>query len=397
MSSALPAGGALRDPKALFSLLCPNGLLAEAASDRCMGNSEASVCAAFSQWPVILQANISRLAAFELLALLQDFESTQLAGVGLAGASLVSACILAAGGGYTGLMVRPERKSYGARRKIEGLPDPAAKVAVVVDALGTGRLLLDAIRSLEDGGMTVEGVVGLIELPYRGGAEELRSLGYRVATVFNSHSDYESPAKTETTSTMRMPAHLRPRQPQWSISKVPDGLHPAHAARVVAEHLVSTGEVLTPPRYFEQDENGSGGVWVSLRRRSDDHRVARNGFWHFDALESDVPIDVVLATAMTVQSCRPALTGEKLAELKIAVTFFSALEAVAPTALDFSRYGIVVRSRPFPSKMGGALPDTQYFTSTFEQYRHARETNAGIGAFEPHDVFRHPVTKRIEP
>jgi hypothetical protein len=51
----------------------------------------------------------------------------------------------------------------------------------------------------------------------------------------------------------------------------------------------------------------------------------------------------------------------------------------------------------FPSKMGGALPNTQAFISEVEQYRQARVTNAGIVPGEPHDLFRHDVFKYVEP
>jgi hypothetical protein len=83
--------------------------------------------------------------------------------------------------------------------------------------------------------------------------------------------------------------------------------------------------------------------------------------------------------------------------LKIAVTFLSELEPIAPRGLDFDRYGIVAQSRVFPHKCGGALPNTQVFISEIEQYRQARETNAGIVSGEPHDLFRHDVTKHVEP
>jgi orotate phosphoribosyltransferase/AMMECR1 domain-containing protein len=367
-------GGGHGDRQALYSLLFPTE------------NPAADAPTTASQWRVVLHPEGAGLAARALLALLADFESNQLAGVHLAGAALVSACVLEAGGRYTGLMVRPHRKNYGPRRQVEGQVHPASKVVIVTDVLHSGRSFLNAARALEENGIVVEGLVALAAWPHGGGAERARGLGYRVGVVF------ELSGKSE-----RQPKHVRPPEPQWSASRVPDGLHPAHVVRMVAVHFLQSGEILTPPATLQGENDGRGGVFVSLRRKSDDHRVARSGFWHFYPQEACPAVDVVLAAMLTIQSCRPALTLETLAELKIAVTFFSGLELVPPAALDFERYGIVVRSRSSPAKMGGALPDTQYFTSTLEQYRHARETNARISAFEPHDVFRHRVAKCVEP
>jgi hypothetical protein len=64
--------------------------------------------------------------------------------------------------------------------------------------------------------------------------------------------------------------------------------------------------------------------------------------------------------------------------------------------LDFDRFGIVAQSRIWPHKRGGALPNTQVFISEIEQYRQAREVNARIAPGEPHDLFRHELTKYVE-
>ena len=65
--------------------------------------------------------------------------------------------------------------------------------------------------------------------------------------------------------------------------------------------------------------------------------------------------------------------------------------------MDFDRYAIVVRSEISRRKLGGALPNTQVFVSEIEQYKHAWKRNAGLARTEPHELFRHVVTKLIEP
>ena len=149
--------------------------------------------------------------------------------------------------------------------------------------------------------------------------------------------------------------------------------------------------------HFAREVDGRGGVFVSFRERYSDHRLVRDGFWHFDLEDADPCRDLVLATVKTLISPRGVVTPENLTKLKIAVSFFSPLEKVMPGKLDFMRYGIVVRSSGFETKIGGALPNTQLYTSEIEQYTHARWRNAKISTIEPHDLFRHEITKCVEP
>src|SRR5262249_24109299 len=143
------------------------------------------------------------------------------------------------------------------------------------------------------------------------------------------------------------------------------------------------------PRCLDRDYDARGGTYVSFRRRTDDYRFARDGFWHFDPSQADPARDVVLATIDTLERSNIQLTPGDLGDMKMAVSFFGALEEISPRLLNFDRYGIVVRSRIWPNKLGGALPNTQVFISDIEQYRHARYTNAGIADGEPHTLYRH--------
>jgi orotate phosphoribosyltransferase len=342
-------------------------------------------------WPLTMTADGSTLIADEILDVLGGFQATQIAAYGVGSMPLMVACVLRGRGGYTGLTVREEIKRYGACRQIEGATYGSQRVVLVDDSINSGTSLMAGVRILEGAGYTVEGAVCLVNFSCGGGVERARARGYRVVTLFDIWDDVQMPRPD------RPPLYLRHMPERWSDERVPDGLHPACVARRVAEHLIATGEVLRPPARFAQQETGPGGVWVSFRRRDDDRRLAREGFWHFDPHDADPTRDVVIATAGTVRALGASLTPQVLDELKIAVTFFSELNSVEPRDLDFRRYGVVVRSRHIPAKMGGALPNTQLFTSSFEQYRHARVTNARIGAFEPHEVFIHDVRKRVEP
>jgi len=56
-----------------------------------------------------------------------------------------------------------------------------------------------------------------------------------------------------------------------------------------------------------------------------------------------------------------------------------------------------VRSQERPGWMGGALPRMPGILNEWDQYQHARITNAGLVSFEPHTIFRHDVVKAVEP
>lgn len=344
----------------------------------------------FYAWPITMTAGGLRIMAREMLRVLEGFEATQLAAYGFGAVPLMSATLLAGEGRYTGLVVRPERKAHGALRQVDGCGVRPGRVVLLDDALSSGKSFTEACRVLEDEGFDVEGTACVVEFPYRGGRDRASARGFRVAAMFDIWDDLGMAAPPKP------PAFVRSLPARWSRDVVPAGLTPATAARLVAEHFVATGQALRPPESFDTDQDGRGGVFVSLRRRSDDHRLARRGFWHFEAADADPCRDLVIATVQTVESMRSRPRAEPLGDLKLGVTFFGPLERVAPSELDFFHYGVVVRSRVVPGKMGGALPNTQFFTSTYEQYRHARWTNAKIPHSEPHDVFRHRLTKCVE-
>lgn len=342
-------------------------------------------------WPLTTTTAGSALVGDVLLDTLAGFEATQVAAYGYGAMPLMSACVGRGGGRYTGLAVRPEAKKHGSQRQVDGLGDKHRKVVLVDDSISSGTSFSQGAAALEAHGYDVEGAVCLVDFSRRGGAERARARGYHLETVYDIWDDLQMPRPD------RPPLYLRCLPDGWADGSVPDGLQPAEVARVVAEHLVDTGEVLRPPRAFAEPESGPGGVWVSVRRTTDDKRLAREGFWHFDPADADAERDVVIATARTVRALGPALTRGQLGRLKLCVTFFTELERIEPRDLDFRRYGIVARSDLIPAKMGGALPNTQLFTSSAEQYRHARVRNARIGSFEPHSLFRHDVVKRPEP
>ena len=343
-------------------------------------------------WNVTLTARGAELAARSMLARLRDFESSQLVTYGMTATPLVSACVLRGGGRYTGLFVRETAKAHGAGRRVEGPADRSRPVVLIDDSLSSGKSSTQAVEILEADGFEVEGVVCVVHFPHRGGRERLESRGYRVETILDVWSDLGMPLPRRMPSWRRAAAGLR-----WSEEQVEDGLHPAIAARRAAEHWLQTARVLQPPARLDAEHGGRGGCWVSFRHKHFDKRVARSGFWHFDAGDADPCRDVVLATVKALREARPALTRAALDDLRIAVTWFSELEPCRPADIDFSRYGLVAHSRAWDVKVGGALPNTQVFTSDLEQLDLATRRNCRLAATEPYDLYRHDVSKCVEP
>ncbi|MFL6260773.1 MAG: AMMECR1 domain-containing protein [Thermoanaerobaculia bacterium] len=356
-----------------------------------MGRDGSSAPWMFYSWGISLTARGAQLAAACFLERLRGFESTQIATFGYTGMPLLSACVLLGGGRYEGLCIREKRKGYGSCRHIEGNIDRSRPVVVLDDSLSSGTSMRQAIQALEEEGLQVEGGVALVYFPYRGGAERALGLGYRVEWIFDVWKDLEMPQPVYT------PGFRRAMPERWGSRQVEDGLHPALAARQAAELYLAHGEVPRPPARLAAPVDGRGGVYVSFREPDSDKRLARDGFWHFNAADADPCRDLVLATVKTLRYAESPISRERLAGLKIAVSFLGPLESIPPRQLDYWRYGIVVHSRAWATKVGGALPNTQVFTHELEQYRHARFTNADLTLFEPYDLYRHEIEKYVEP
>lgn len=338
---------------------------------------------------VTLTARGMHLAARALLDRLSTFRSRQLAGHGYTAMPLLAGCVLLGGAGYTALTIRDRPKAYLTRRQVDGPGDRRQPVVVIDDSISSGLSLSRAIRALESDGYEVEGAVALVHFPGRGGVEWAHRHGYRVATVFDISRDLGMGGTGRTATEQGMPGPPGP--------ELPAGLSPAEAARRTAELYLATGTVPGAPTRLDASYDGRGGVFVSFRVRDSEYRVARDGFWHFDPRRADPCRDLVAAAVRTIRGSGGQVSLANLANLKIAVTFLGPLEQITPADLDFDRYGIVVRDTTFGTRLGGALPNTQVFVSEVEQYRHALRRNARLLPTDPHELFRHTVTKHVEP
>ena len=374
-------------PAALARRLRDGGILRSTPAQPVLHRNGSSAPWMFYSWGVTTTADGLQLAARCLLDRLDTFESTQIAGHGMTAMPLVSACVALGGGRYSGLAIRKERKAYLSGRQVEGTLDPDRPVVVVDDSLSSGTALRQAISALEAAGATVEGAVALVGFPGRGGLEAASANGYRVETVLDITADLGMPLFSK-------PPTL-PDLATDPAARLPEGLAPAALARLTARHVLARHTSPVPPATIAGSPDGRGGVFVSFRRRDDDHRLARDGFWHFDPDEFSPAADVVAATVRTIRTCQGAVSTANLELLKIGVTFLGPMEQIRPAELDFARFAIVVTDVP-RVRAGGALPNSQVFTSEVQQYRHAQQRNAGLSPTEPHLLYRQTVSKDIE-
>jgi orotate phosphoribosyltransferase len=344
----------------------------------------------FSSWMTILSYEGASLAADCLIDALGHFESVQLAGVGTTGFPLVSSIVMRGSGRYVGLYVREAREKWGTRRQVEGVADKDKPVVVIDDCICSGNSLRRACAALEQEGYRIEGALALVDFPWKGGTEWAQALGFKVETLFDVWADLEMAENQKIPGYSSVPSAFD------SGHKVPDGLSPADAARWVAGRFLASGLMPAPPENLDREYSASGGIMVSFRDRVSDYRVARDGFYHLDSAAANLARDVVVATVKTLIASKGAVAEYGLNRLKVGVTLFSEHVPATPNQLDFLEYGILMQSTVQPWKLAGALPNTQFFVSEMEQFRHARFTNARLFSHEPFKLFRNRVSKSIE-
>jgi orotate phosphoribosyltransferase/AMMECR1 domain-containing protein len=383
----------------LLDLLLENGILRRSESQPVLSRDGTSARWMLDSLPVTLTPRGAELVGCLLLERLAGFDGRQLATYGLTAVPILQSAILQSAGHYHGLLVRRERKPHGSQKLIEGRIDSDEPVIMIEDSIASGTNVRQGIATLESAGLRVEGCIALVRFGWEGGVSDLQERGYHVEAVYDIFEDFmarmegeEGPDRNPTKAFGDV---------RWSQRRAPEGLHPAHLAREVLREYFMSGELLQPPVRLDRDDyDSSGGAWVSLRSRDDIFdRHARDGFWHFPGEPSwGVSGDLVRAAFRTACDLPPGADRLGLvASSYIAVTFFSSLQPVTVSELDNDRYGIVVVSGERPEIMGGALPRMPGIRDEWQQFRHARYNNAGLYTFEPYIIYRHEVSKFVEP
>jgi orotate phosphoribosyltransferase/AMMECR1 domain-containing protein len=386
------------DRQELLGMLLGRGILYQTPTQPVLSRDGTSARWMLDSLAVTTQPRGAELAGRCMLELLKQFDGKQIATYGLTGVPILQSCILQSGGKYRGLLLRKERKKHGSLKLIEGQIDPHEPTILIDDSVSSGLSMEEGCKLLEDAGLRVEGGVALVRFGWYGGYALMQERGYHMQALYDIWDDFMTRMEGEQVP-LANPSKWFPEF-NWSAKQAAENLHPAHLARAVLLEYADSGELLRPPMRFEGDHDGAGGVWVSLRSRDNIYlRHNRDGFWHFPGEERwSAAEDLVRACLRTGHGLPRGEEGRKLIESSsIAVTFFSELEECTVGELDNDRYGIVVRSRERTSRMGGALPRMPGIGNEWQQFQHARRKNGELLSFEPYVIFRHEVTKSVEP
>jgi orotate phosphoribosyltransferase/AMMECR1 domain-containing protein len=382
----------------LLDVLVKKGILYRTPAQPVLSRDGSSARWMLNSLAVTLTPRGAELAGRCVLELLSHFDGRQIATYGLTAVPIVQSCILQSGGEYRGLLVRQKRKEHGSLKLIEGQIEPNEPVILIDDSISSGMSMQEGCKILEAAGLRVEGGVALVRFGWYGGYAAMQERGYHMEAVYDIWEDFMTRMEGEEIP-LRNPSKWFPEF-RWSDRRAPEGLHPARLARVVLTDYLESGELLRPPQWLDTGYDGAGGVWVSIRSRENIYvRHARDGFWHFPGEEAWAPAEsVVRACLRTAVDLPRGELGRKLVEdSSLAVTFFSALEECTVGDLDNDRYGIVVCSQERPSRMGGALPRMPGIGDEWQQFEHARKNNGKLVSFEPYRIYRHEVSKSVEP
>ena len=383
----------------LLGLLLDGGILRRSETQPVLSRDGSTARWMLDSLAVTLTPRGAELAGRLVLERLQRFDGRQLATYGLTAVPILQSAMLQSGGRYHGLLVRNERKPHGSQKLIEGRIDPDDPVILIEDSIASGMSAMEGVAKLQEAGLRVEGCVALVRFGWEGGSSEFRERGYHVEAIYDIFEDFMSRMEGENGPDYN-PTKSFPDF-HWSARRAPEGLHPAHLAREVLREFLTSGEVPAPPHSLDRDDYDSrGGAWVSIRSREDIHdRHARDGFWHFpDERSWGVAEDVVRAALRTAVEMPKDGDALKLLETSyVGVTFFQPLERVTVGELDNNRYGIVVVSGERPEIMGGGLPRMPGIRDEWQQFRHARSNNAQLYDYEPYVIYRHGVSKFVEP
>jgi orotate phosphoribosyltransferase/AMMECR1 domain-containing protein len=339
----------------------------------------------------------TELAGRCVLHLLRRFEGRQIATLGLTAVPILNSAIMQSNGDYHGLLIRHERKKHGSLKLIEGPIDYSEPTILIDDSISSGLSMQRACEALRDHGIRVEGAICLVRFSWHGGFARMQEEGFRVDAVSDIWTDFIYHMDDEP-KPIANPTKIFP-EVRYGDHAAPDGLHPADLARLAMREYLTSGTLPRPPRTLDADYPAGGGAWVSVRARDEIYlRHARDGYWTFPGETPHPAPEAVVLAALKTACALPAKKPLKVLDRSaIAVTFFGAMEECSVGGLDNDRYGIVVRSLERPGWMGGALPRMPGILNEWDQYQHARMTNADLVSFEPHVILRHDVVKAVQP
>ncbi len=331
-----------------------------------------------------------------LLRILEHFDGKQLATMGLAASSLLSGCILRSKRGHSGLMVRSEAKAHGSGNQIEGLGDTSEPVVIIDDAIGTGYSALKCAEILEANGFEVEGVVCVVSFSYDSGYGLLEERGFKVASLFDLYDDLAPIMQSELIPDSES---YKGATVTWDNEVADSGLGVFALTRAALHYGNEFGAMPQPPEFLAHPLNCDGGLTISLRQKGDGRSIARGSVWCLPDDQEISPGEMLFRACWQIIQSLPE--GENLSELlgncNLAINCFGAMETCTPGSVKNDEYGLIFQSKERPWVMGGALPGMPGISDNMHQLMHGAFTNTGLRPLERYELYRHTVTKLVEP
>ena len=108
---------------------------------------------------------------------------SRIAGAELGAVSLAAATSMASGLPF--VIVRNQKKDYGTSKLVEGILEKGERVMIVEDVLTTGGQVLEAAKSLQDAGATIDRIVAVIDR-MEGARENIEKAGYTFDALFTT-------------------------------------------------------------------------------------------------------------------------------------------------------------------------------------------------------------------
>ncbi len=105
----------------------------------------------------------------------------RIAGAELGAVALAAATSLACSKPF--VIVRNQKKDYGTSKQVEGILQPGERVLIVEDIMTTGGQVLEAAKSLQQAGATIDRIVGVIDR-LEGARENIERAGFIFESLF---------------------------------------------------------------------------------------------------------------------------------------------------------------------------------------------------------------------
>ena len=131
----------------------------------------------FETQPDVL-VELGKLFAERIPAHVQRIAGPELGAVALAAAASIAS-------GKPFVLVRNKKKDYGSAKALEGICEKGETVVIVEDIMTTGGQVLEAAKSLEEAGLKIDKIIGVIDR-LEGARANIEGAGYKFESLFTT-------------------------------------------------------------------------------------------------------------------------------------------------------------------------------------------------------------------